>query len=145
MSWLIYAFMASVLWGLTYVLGELLYQRISVLSTLFLTNIMLTVCFGALSLRGRVLQADVRTLVDSPRAIGMIILLSAVWIGGEFSIASSIAGKNAVLAGLIEITYPLWIVAFSAAIIGSSRVTPAVGLGAVLIFAGVAVIAWSQK
>jgi drug/metabolite transporter (DMT)-like permease len=58
----------------------------------------------------------------------------------EFGIGYSIQGKNATLAGLIEITYPLFIALFAYFAFGEAQLSLASALGGTLIFAGVATI-----
>ena len=55
-------------------------------------------------------------------------------------ITISIAHKNASLSSLIEITYPFFIIMFSWVLFREMHMNLATSLGAVLIFAGVAII-----
>ena len=51
--------------------------------------------------------------IDGPRTCTTILLAIAVFTAGNLMIAISIKEGNAVLAGFIEISYPLFIILFS--------------------------------
>jgi drug/metabolite transporter (DMT)-like permease len=55
-------------------------------------------------------------------------------------IALSVKAKNATLAGLIEICYPVFIAIFSFILFKESHVTSSVLVGGLLIFAGIGII-----
>lgn len=91
----------------------------------------------------RQLAADWATMQNmdwSPRlAILAIIVTSAA---GALLLIASIAGKNATLAALIEISYPVFVVLFAWILFGEYHLTPRVMLGAGLIITGVLLIIW---
>lgn len=66
-----------------------------------------------------------------------IVVTSAA---GALLLIASIAGKNATLAALIEISYPVFVVFFAWILFGEYDLTPRVMLGAGLIVAGVLLI-----
>ena len=74
----------------------------------------------------------------------MVCGIAALCIA-EFGIGYSIQGKNATLAGLIEISYPLFIALFAYFLFGEMQIGVASALGGVLIFAGVALIYISAR
>ena len=68
-------------------------------------------------------------------AAGVVALLVA-----EVFISLSIVNKNATLAGLIEITYPLFIVLFAWLLFKEGQLTLGTALGSLCILCGVGVI-----
>jgi drug/metabolite transporter (DMT)-like permease len=56
----------------------------------------------------------------------------------------SIASKNATLASLIEISYPVFVAVFAYLLFREIHVNPSVIIGGLLVFAGVAMIIWNN-
>jgi uncharacterized membrane protein len=71
---------------------------------------------------------------------GVVVLALA-----ELFIALSITGKSDALAGLIEISYPLFIALFSYLLFKESELNVPTAIGGLLIFSGVAVVYWYSK
>jgi drug/metabolite transporter (DMT)-like permease len=69
----------------------------------------------------------------------MLVVLGAT-LAAELCIGLSIANKNATLAGLIEITYPIFIALIGFALIRENNLNVPTALAAVLIFSGVGLI-----
>lgn len=141
--WIVYAVLASVFWGLNYVLAERLFKaKVSPLTLvgtemLFGSAFLLAVAF--LKDQGDRLGHEVCTMVDN---LWLSVACVLTMIVGNFLIATSIQEKNATLAGLIEISYPVFIVLFSLLLFGTNHMTPSVWVGGSLIFAGVSIIYW---
>lgn len=138
--WIVYALLASAVWGLDYVLAEKFYrQHVSPLSLLALQSLIAALVFVPLALT-RGLATEIRNIGDLqvPRWQIPVVLLG--FLAGNYLIACAIQAKNATLASLIEISYPLPIILFSLLFIGSTHVTPSVMVGGGLIVAGVVII-----
>lgn len=128
------------MWGLVYVLSEQLYKTVSVPTVLAVqmvvaAAVMLFVAFGAGGFR-----EDVGAILSSRYLLLLILASIVAWVAADFLIAYSIAGKNASLAGLIEISYPLFIVLFAYLIFGEAQLSVATAFGGVLIFVGIGII-----
>jgi drug/metabolite transporter (DMT)-like permease len=138
--WVVYALLASMVWGLDYVLaGRLLQERIAPLTLLALQMLvggavfLVTACFSTLKADLGVISSNRSTLIATIGAIGAFAI-------GNFLIALSIQAKNATLAGLIEISYPIFIALFSLLLFKEAHASPSVLLGCLFIFIGVAMV-----
>lgn len=87
---------------------------------------------------------DLRTIWLTPQVFRLLLAYAAVWVAAEICISLSIAAKNASLAGLIEISYPIFIILFSILLFQENPLNLAVVIGGALIFAGVAIIGFYQ-
>jgi len=113
MLWLLLAVSASLFWGLSYVFSEQLYKKISVLTGFGLTSLFAAALVLTLSwIRGN-LHKDIAQISSSNVVLGWLVAAIITTFLAELCIGFSISEKNATLAGLIEISYPLFIVLFS--------------------------------
>jgi len=138
--WLIFALGASVFWGITYVINEQVYKHISVLSSITITLVASGLLVGLVALGTGALGKDVAVLGASPKILWLVIGGVVVLTIAELLIGFSIVGKNATIAGLIEISYPLFIVLFSYLIFRESNLTLATIVGGAFVFVGVGII-----
>lgn len=135
--WYITALGAAVVWGIHYPLVDHALKRVSLTGVLLLTAIPILI----LPLVTRSVVADVLTL----RAMDWserwpILALSLTSLAGSVLLYLSISGKNATLASLIEITYPVFVALFAYLLFRQMHLNASVMIGAGLVFAGVAVI-----
>jgi drug/metabolite transporter (DMT)-like permease len=137
--WIFYSLVTAAMLGFSYVAGEILYARISFVTVLVVANISGAVVLCLVSWQTGRLATDFRDL--SWTYAGWLAAFAVAWTLVEIFASLAITNKNAALASIIEVSYPLFVVAFSAIMIGGRPLTPSVIIGAVLIFSGVAVIA----
>lgn len=142
--WLTWAIGAAVLWGLTYVLMERLFQSISIVTLLLITSVLACGVFLPFAWLHGELTRDLKTIWLTPSLLRTLLAYSVVWVAAEICISVSIAAKNASLAGLIEITYPIFIILFSIVLFQENPLNLPVVIGGALIFAGVAIIGYYQ-
>jgi drug/metabolite transporter (DMT)-like permease len=136
--WYIGALGAALAWGVHYPLVEHALRRISVLSVLLLTGI--PVVLVALAFY-REVGHDVQVM----RALPWLERLPILAIGltslvGSVLLFLAIDSKNATLASLIEISYPVFVAFFAFVLFRENTLNPSVALGALLVFAGVSII-----
>lgn len=141
--WFVYAIGAAAVWGSDYFLLERLYQH--KLSPLFLLS--LQMAFGALCvsilsfMSGRAMESA--TIVWGNRSLAIFTVMAVLAFGAaNLLIALAIRNGSAVIAALVEITYPLFIILFSALLIGKTNLNSGTALDAALVLAGVSVIKW---
>jgi len=137
LPWYLTALGAAVVWGIHYPLVDHALKRVSLTSVLLLTAIPILI----LPLVSRGITADFAAL----RAMGWserlpIIALSFTSLAGSVLLYLSISGKNATLASLIEITYPVFVALFAFLLFRQVHLNGSVLIGAALVFAGVAII-----
>jgi drug/metabolite transporter (DMT)-like permease len=71
-----------------------------------------------------------------------ILALTVTTVTGALLLFLAIGGKNATLASLIEITYPVFVALFAFVLFREVHLTASVLVGAGLVFAGVFLIIW---
>jgi drug/metabolite transporter (DMT)-like permease len=140
--WYVTAIGAALVWGVHYPLVDHALKKVSLISVLLLTAILviLTAMFFH-----RTIAADVATW----RAMeamdrGMVLALALTSLAGSVLLFLSISGKNATLASLIEISYPVFVALFAWLLFREIHVNASVIVGGLLVFAGVCLIVWNN-
>lgn len=132
-----YALLASILWGFDYAIAGKLFEKISIYTTLFAQFVVGAILMLALG------YSDIRqdlSLFGNNKITWLFALCCIIFTSAMFFIATSIKESNPTLAGLIEISYPLFIILCSYILFGDNHITPSIIIGGVLIFAGVIII-----
>jgi drug/metabolite transporter (DMT)-like permease len=141
--WYAAAIGAAVVWGLHYPLIDFALKRLSLVSVLVLTALPI---LAVAPFFHRTLAADYGTWRALPAGDQLMILaLMLTSLSGALLLFLSIAGKNATLAALLEISYPVFVVLFAWLLFREWHVNASVALGALLVFAGVALIIWNNR
>jgi drug/metabolite transporter (DMT)-like permease len=142
LPWYISALAAAVVWGIHYPLVGYALKRLSLASVLVLTALPIVLMMPFVT---RSLARDI-TIVRAmpPREAAPLLALCVTSVVATILLFVSIGGKNATLASLIEISYPAFVAFFAWLLFREIHVTASVGVGAVLIFAGVSVIVWNN-
>lgn len=138
--WFFQALGAAVLWGLGYALSEkLLKSGMTPAFMMMFTGMITLPSFFILTCLFGEFKSGFSILWTSG-LMWMAVLMALTVIGGNLLIILSIAGKNATLASMVEISYPLFIFLFAWMIFREVQLNWASALGALLIFSGVATI-----
>jgi uncharacterized membrane protein len=138
--WVVLALLASFFWGVSYFFAEHVYRHISVLTSLAISCVVGVFVFGLLAYFTGYLHRDVSVLLTSGRTSLMLIIGISAAITAEILIGFSIASKNATLSGLIEISYPLFIVLVGYILIRENNLNIPTAFGGLLIFLGVGTV-----
>lgn len=138
--WYLTAIGAALVWGIHYPLVDYALRKVSVVSVLLLTALPIMVV-------SVLFAQQVRLDFQAWRALGLgdqltVVALSLSSLAGTVLLYLSIHGKNATLASLIEITYPVFVAIFAWVLFRQLHVNASVLMGALLVFAGVALIIW---
>jgi drug/metabolite transporter (DMT)-like permease len=137
--WILFALGASMFWGLAYTFNQEIYEKISVLTAFGLTSII----GGLLAIIISYLLGDFKldiTEIQSSKSLQWYFIAGiGVSIAAELLIGFSIASKSAILASLIEITYPVFIVIFGY-ILFKNNTSLATVLGGLVVMIGVGII-----
>ncbi len=142
--WIILALGASLFWGLTYVFNQEVYKKISIFSSLALISLVTFIVTFVAAYFSGVIKTDIDAILSSRRLLGYVLASIGAFLIAELLIAYSISAKNATLAGLIEISYPIFIALFSYILFKNNVSLPTI-LGGVLIFIGVFVIYYFNR
>ena len=138
--WYITAVAAALVWGVHYPLVDYALKRISVFSVLLLTAVPVLLL---LPWYQRTLKNDIVVWQGLPWSERLPILAIAITsLLGAVLLYVSISGKNATLASLIEISYPVFVALFAYLLFRELHVNASVLIGAALVFSGVALIIW---
>jgi drug/metabolite transporter (DMT)-like permease len=143
MAWWIYALISAVCWGAQYVLTETLFRKVD-----------FAAAFSFLSLANGILVSAIlwvlyprqnwAKLGESWPVIWMIILYLIFGSGAYLFNALAINEKNATMASLLEISYPLFIILFTLIFLHQIHLNAAGFAGAVLILAGCVLVVFSR-
>ncbi len=142
LPWYLTALGAALVWGIHYPLVDFALKRVSVFGVLLLSVLPVLLLMPVFL---RDLARDVDTVLALPgseqamiAAIGLTSLLGAVLL------YVSIAGKNATLASLIEITYPVFVAFFAYVIFRHIHLNASVIIGGLLVMAGAGLIIYNN-
>ena len=138
LPWYVAAIGAALAWGIHYPLVDHALKKVSLVSVLLLTA--LPIIIVALFF-WRTVAADygVWRAMD-PGARGQILAPALTSLAGSVLLFLSISGKNATLASLIEISYPVFVALFAFVLFRETHLNASVLVGGALVFVGVAVI-----
>ena len=140
-GWFLLALGAAMSWGVGYaMLGRLLHMGITTSFLMVTSGIVSTVVFGGLLL-WRDWGANSKVIAQS----GLWVVAAAFGLGLLYNLAnvlilSSIQQKNATLASLVEISYPIFTVFFAWLFFREMHLNVGTTVGAALVLAGMVVI-----
>jgi len=141
--WYLTALGAALIWGIHYPLVDFALKRVSVFSVLLLTVLPILLLMPVF-LRDVARDLDtVRTLPGTEQ--GMIAAIGLTSLLGAVLLYLSIAGKNATLASLIEITYPVFVAFFAYVMFRHIHVNASVVVGGLLVIAGAGLIIYNNQ
>jgi len=138
LPWYVTALGAALVWGVHYPLVANALKKISLVSVLLLTAL------GIIAVAPffyREIAADyfIFKAMDW-RTKGALLLPALTGLLGSALLFMSIDSKNATLASLIEISYPVFVALFAYFLFREIQINASVLLGAALIFTGVGAI-----
>ena len=139
--WFIYALVAAVMWGLGYVISEkLLRIGMTPAFMMVISNILMLPVLIAITAYMDHGKGQLQLFAGSKEMILLTLAMSVLVIGGNLLILTSINEKNATLASLIEITYPIFTCLFAWIFLKETQVNWPLAVGGLLIFSGVCLI-----
>jgi len=138
LPWYIAALGAAVIWGVHYPLVDNALRKLSLVSVLVLTAVPLLLIAPFFY---KTLAADYEVLKNLGwSGSAPILALALTSLAGSVLLFMSINSKNATLASVIEISYPLFVAVFAYVLFRHMHVNASIVLGGLLVFAGVAII-----
>lgn len=136
---MLYAIIAAILWGFDYAIAEKVYDKYSIYTSMFfsfLIGLVVSVIIGY-----NQIKSDIPNLNNDYHT--WLLLLNVVITNvAMIFIALSIKESNATIAGLIEISYPLFIIIFSYMMFGDLHITNKTIIGGLFIFIGITIISF---
>ena len=143
--WIIFAVSASLLWGLTYAIDEQIFKHISVVTSLAIAGFFTFIVMLLTAYFTGTLKSDMAAINSSNELLYKVVAGVFTFVTAELLIGLSINAKNATLAGLIEISYPIFIALFAYLFFKESQINMSTILGGSLMFAGVLIIYFFNK
>lgn len=142
LPWYLAALGAALVWGIHYPLVDFALKRISLISVLLISSVPI---IAAAIFFYRDIVADyhmLQRMAAGERAlilgIGVTSLIASVFV------FMAIRSKNATLASLIEISYPVFVALFAYLLFRQADLSVPVVVGALLAFTGIGIIIWSN-
>lgn len=143
LPWYITAIGAAVAWGIHYPLIDFAMKRISIYGVLLLSVI--PVVF-LMPLFLRELASDVDSFKLLPgKEQWAILAVGLTSTAGAVLLYLSINNKNATLASLIEISYPVFVVIFAYVLFKQIHINLSVVIGGLLILSGAMIIIYNNQ
>jgi drug/metabolite transporter (DMT)-like permease len=142
LPWYVTALGAAVVWGIHYPLVDNALKKVSLFSVLLLTALPILLVSVVYVRQLQLDYAALRAL--APGAQLTVLSLALTSLLGTVLLYVSIGGKNATLASLIEISYPVFVAVFAWVLFRELHVNASVLLGAALVFAGVGLIIFNN-
>ena len=134
---IVWAFAAAIMWGLVYTLDQRILLVLPPATLLFIDSLLTAVLVLPLAIFQGI---NFTALLASSSGTRFLILSSLdLALLANFSIFSGIRLLGASTASILEIGYPFFVVVFSYLILGA-KPSPMVVAGAILIFAGSAIV-----
>ncbi len=136
--WYVSAVGAALVWGIHYPLLDHALKRLSLFTVLFLTVLPMLL---AAPFYYPQLTADAGMIARMNWVERLpILLIPLTSLAGAVLLFLAISDKNATLASLIEISYPVFVVFFAWLLFRQVHLNASVLAGAAMVFAGVALI-----
>ncbi|HAB17038.1 MAG TPA: EamA family transporter [Verrucomicrobiota bacterium] len=139
--WLVYALGAAVLWGINYsASGRVINRGVSPATLFFLDTILALLVIGGVVIltgKGRASIGELRQLGGDWGWLVAAMVCSTV---GGLLVLLAIEHKNATLASLIEISYPLFVALFAWLFFRESQLNWPTVAGGLLIMIGVGIV-----
>ena len=141
--WYLAALAAAVTWGIYYPLVDMALKRISLYSVILLSMIPVIL---AMPFFLKTVSDDLETVRALPASEQWVFAsLGLIGLFGEVMVYLAITGKNATLASLIEMTYPVFVVLFAYLFYRQMHLTPAVFAGGLMILTGAGLIIYNNQ
>lgn len=143
LPWYVAALAAAITWGIYYPIVDMALKRISLYSVILLSMIPVLV---VMPLFIKTVSNDIETVKALPASEQWVIaVLGLIGLFGEVMVYMAITGKNATLASLIEMTYPVFVVLFAYIFYRHMHVTASVFVGGLMILVGAGLIIYNNQ
>ena len=143
--WIVYAISAAILWGLSYTMTEQVMKKLSAMSVMFFCSLGGVIFALTAGLILGSFKKDWEILKSAGTELKLLAVCVTVVMIANVFILLSIKAKNATMAGMIEITYPLFTALFAWVLFKEAQMTTGALIGFVLIIMGVACIYFLDK
>ena len=143
--WIAYAMTASLFWGISYTVSEQLMKKISVAGVLLTSAVGCFLFALTVGLTTGVFVKDLEVVKKADGTAKMLMASVLVYVIANTFILLATKSKNATMAAMVEITYPLFTALFAYLIFKELQVNAGVLAGAALVLTGVGCIYYFGK
>ena len=140
MTWLYYAILAAIVWGLSYTISGEILLHISTITLLTLQMLFSTIIFSIALFYNNYRKEILLIFDDKPLLFLVIIEILLFLIGSYLSWQSLKIYSNPGLVALVESTYPVFAIIFSYIFFNVFRLNFFSIIGSLLIFVGIVII-----
>ena|SRR5579859_2350885 len=134
----VFALVAAIIWGIDYALADRVLKSISVYTLVTIEMFIGTIVFSVIGYNEII--NDVTILKTDHQVLKYFIIDTIGFNIGFYLICKSIQSSNAAVAGLIEISYPIFIIIASWLFFRENHLTLPIIIGGIFIFIGLAII-----
>ncbi len=142
--WFWYAICASILWGVSYVINQLLMKSFNAFEVLMFESAIILIIFIPFFLVTGQMKITVMKLFDV-KMILLVIAGSVIYTAAAICILKSIGGSNASLAAIIEASYPIFTMIFAYILLSEVQFSFLSVLGCILVIAGLIVVQYGNS
>ena len=136
---LAFALIAAISRWVQYTFVELLLTKINIMTMFFLSSIFNAIFFAVVAYFGH-FEIQIKQIVNDKSTLRLTILVIITYLIASSLIVFAIKDKNATVVGLVEISYPIFIILFSYIFLKNYSISRATILGGILIFGWISVI-----
>lgn len=145
MAWFWLAMFSAFLWGVSYVVYERLLVTLSSATTLLISVLGSMLVYAAIVFAKGDFKQDASVLKTFGTEWKLLIFVVFVNAAANLMIMESVKAKNASLAGMVEITYPIFIVLITWLLTRHMQVSLGSAIGFLFIMIGVGCIYYFEK
>lgn len=142
MAWFYAALASAIIWGFSYALGEKILKGSAITPAFLMTITGIIYAAGSIALAMALGQFKTgwNAVLADHKLFFNILIVAVSYVIGAWLIYLSISLKDATLANLIEVSYPIFTAIFAYILYRESQLNYWTGMGGVLILAGIALI-----
>ena len=143
--WIAFAVSASVLWGLSYTITEHLMKKVSIPGVMLAGAVGSLMIASTAALVAGTFQKDIQTLKNDAPTSWLLAGNILIYVAANTLILMATKSKNATMAAMIEISYPLFTALFAYMIFKQTQFNAGTIVGATMVLAGVCCIYYFGK
>ncbi len=139
--WFLFAILSAVLWGMSYALAENLFKNaVSPSTLLFFYSVLSVFVYGGVAIANKTIKPSIEVLLSQPRFIMFLLIVCFSYMIANLSIFYSVQLKNATIASMIEMSYPVFTAFFTWLFFREVQINPMTMLGFFCVVGGIVII-----
>lgn len=139
-SWFWFALVASVFWGLTYVVDQYLLRFVDAVPIVFLSSLGLSCVLGLYLVLTHQWGVMFHKFFGNGKLVGAMLLYTAIYLIASILILKSITHGNASLGAIVESAYPIFTLLFAYFLLHEKQFNALTLIGGGLIVVGLIIM-----